>query len=177
MPAASSSSRRVKREATDTSSSRFSVRDSESSPPRDFLRPVLAQAGARQHVVDLLRQGSSAVSAASTSISCAKPASALRARPARVDCSQTRRAAFHSDSRARARAPHLVQGALADAARRRVDRALEGRVVVAVGDQAQVGQRVLDFGALEEAHAAVHAVRHLLASSASSNARDCALLR
>jgi hypothetical protein len=46
---------------------------------------------------------------------------------------------------------HLFERALADAARRRVHHALEGGVVVAVGDQAQVGQRVLDLGALEEA--------------------------
>src|SRR5690606_6127836 len=58
--------------------------------------------------------------------------------------------------------PHLVEGALADATRGRVARALEGRVVAAVGDQAQVRQRVLDLGALEEAHAAVHAVGNLL---------------
>ena len=48
-------------------------------------------------------------------------------------------------------AAHFVQRALADAAGRRVDRALERRVVVAVGDQPQVGQRILDFGAFEEA--------------------------
>jgi hypothetical protein len=65
--------------------------------------------------------------------------------------------------RLRARqAPHFVQGAVADAARGGVHRALERRIVGAVGDHAQVGQGVLDFGALEEAHAAVDAVRHLL---------------
>ena len=58
--------------------------------------------------------------------------------------------------------PHLVQGALANAAGRGVDCTLEGGVIVAVGHQAQVGQRVLDFGALEKAHAAIHAVGHLL---------------
>src|SRR3546814_4856069 len=57
---------------------------------------------------------------------------------------------------------HLVQRALADAARVRVDRTFERRVVGAVGHQPQVGQRVLDLGALEEAHAAVDAVRTLL---------------
>src|SRR5690606_23347284 len=56
---------------------------------------------------------------------------------------------------------HHVQGAPADAAGGRVDGALEGGVVGAVGDQAHVGQRVLDLGALEEAHAAIHAVRDL----------------
>ena len=56
-------------------------------------------------------------------------------------------------------AAHFVERLAADAARRRVHRALEGGVVGAVGEQAQVGQRVLDFHALEEALAAVHAVR------------------
>lgn len=60
-------------------------------------------------------------------------------------------------------AAHFVQRAVADATGGRVDRALEGGVIVAVGQQAQVGQCVLDFGTLEEAHATVHAVRHLFA--------------
>ena len=42
----------------------------------------------------------------------------------------------------------------------KVHHALEGGIVAAVGDQAQVGERVLDLGALEEAQAAVDAVRH-----------------
>ena len=50
------------------------------------------------------------------------------------------------------------QRALADAAGGLVDDALEGGIVVAVGDQAQVGERVPDLGALEEAQAAVHPV-------------------
>jgi hypothetical protein len=54
----------------------------------------------------------------------------------------------------------LLDAARADAARREVDHAQEAGVVVRVLQQAQVGQRVLDFGALEEAQAAVHAVRH-----------------
>src|SRR5262252_6984807 len=54
----------------------------------------------------------------------------------------------------------LLEGARADAARREVDDAKEACVVVRVLDQAQVGQRVLDLGALEEAQPAVDLVRH-----------------
>jgi hypothetical protein len=39
----------------------------------------------------------------------------------------------------------------------------KGRVVVRIGDQAQVGQRMLDLLPLEEAQAAIDAVRHALA--------------
>jgi hypothetical protein len=52
----------------------------------------------------------------------------------------------------------LLQRAGADAAGREVDHPQEAGVVVAVLDQAQIGQRVLDFGPLEEAQAAVDAV-------------------
>jgi hypothetical protein len=55
-------------------------------------------------------------------------------------------------------APQYLERARADAARGQVDHALEGRVVVAVGDQAQVGERVLDFLAFEEPQPAVHAI-------------------
>ena len=60
--------------------------------------------------------------------------------------------------RARVRAQHLER-ARADAARRQVHDALERGVVVAIRDQPQVGERVLDFLALEEPQAAVDAVR------------------
>jgi hypothetical protein len=53
-----------------------------------------------------------------------------------------------------------LDAARADAARRKVDHAQKAGVVVRVLQQAQVGQRVLDFGALKEAQAAVHAVGH-----------------
>ncbi len=51
-----------------------------------------------------------------------------------------------------------VQRAIADAARWGVHRALEGGVIVAIGGEAQIGQRILDFGTFEEALAAVDAV-------------------
>src|SRR5690606_6591820 len=64
---------------------------------------------------------------------------------------------------ARARAsclvPHDVDRPRADAARRHVHDALERRIVVAVRDEPQVRERILDLGALEEAHAAVDAIR------------------
>ena len=53
-----------------------------------------------------------------------------------------------------------VQRLGADAARRQVHHALERGIVGAAGNQAQIRQRVLDFGALEEAQAAVHAIRN-----------------
>ncbi len=56
--------------------------------------------------------------------------------------------------------PQHFQRARADAARRQVHDTLERRIVVAVRDQAQVRQRVLDLLALEEPQAAVHPVRN-----------------
>jgi hypothetical protein len=70
--------------------------------------------------------------------------------------------------------PHLIEGALADAARRRVHRALEGGIVGAIRDQAQVGERVLDLGALEEAQAAVDAVGQAAPASAPPRRRATA---
>ncbi len=71
-----------------------------------------------------------------------------------------------------------IDAARADAARRQIDDALERGVIVAIGDQAQVRERVLDFGALEESQAPVHAVGHAHADQkASSKTRDCALER
>ena len=54
----------------------------------------------------------------------------------------------------------LLDAARTDAARRKVDHAHEAGVVVRVLEQAQIGQRVLDLGALEKAQAAIDAVRH-----------------
>ena len=55
---------------------------------------------------------------------------------------------------------HGVHGLRADAAHRQIHHPFEGSVVRAAGDEAQVRQGVLDFGALEEAQAPVHAIRH-----------------
>ncbi len=52
----------------------------------------------------------------------------------------------------------VFQTARADAARGEIHHAGKRRVVVGVGDQPQVGQRVLDLGALEKAQAAIHAI-------------------
>jgi hypothetical protein len=52
----------------------------------------------------------------------------------------------------------VFQAARADAAGGKVHHAGEGGVVVGVGDQAQVGQRMLDLGAFEEAQAAIDAI-------------------
>src|SRR5512139_1636689 len=56
----------------------------------------------------------------------------------------------------------LLQRRRADAALGRRDGADERRIVVAVGDQAQVGDHVLDLGAVEERLPARQLVRHLL---------------
>ena len=53
----------------------------------------------------------------------------------------------------------LLERARADAASREVHHAQEAGVVVAVLDQAQVGERMLHLGPFEEAQAAVHLVR------------------
>ena len=54
----------------------------------------------------------------------------------------------------------LLDGARTDAAGREVDHPQEAGVVVRVLDQAQVGERVLDLGALEEAQATIDLVRN-----------------
>ena len=53
---------------------------------------------------------------------------------------------------------HHFDGAGTDAAGRFVNDTLEGAVIVAVRDQAQVRQRVLDFSALEEAQTAINPI-------------------
>src|SRR5690606_38542499 len=55
--------------------------------------------------------------------------------------------------------PNRLHGARADAARRAVHDALERGIVVAAGDQPEVGERILDLRPLEEPQAAVDAVR------------------
>ena len=78
----------------------------------------------------------------------------------------TRLARHRTDTvvqRAARRARHILQllnGAQTNAARRKINHAHEAGVVLRVLQQAQIRQRVLDFGALEKAQAAVHAVRH-----------------
>src|SRR5688572_1743423 len=51
-----------------------------------------------------------------------------------------------------------LEGPCADPARGQIHHALERCVVVAIADQAQVGQRILDLGALEEPQAPVDAI-------------------
>ena len=48
----------------------------------------------------------------------------------------------------------------ADAARREIDDAGKRRIVVRIGDQPQIGQRVLDLLPVEEAQTAIDAIRH-----------------
>ena len=53
----------------------------------------------------------------------------------------------------------FIQRTVADAARRRIDRAFERGIIIGIGYQPQIGHGILDFHALEEALAAVHPVR------------------
>ena len=53
-----------------------------------------------------------------------------------------------------------VQRAIADAAGWRVHHTLKRGVVITVGNQAQIGERIFDFLTFEEAHTAVDSVRH-----------------
>ena len=55
---------------------------------------------------------------------------------------------------------NLVDGCIADAARRQVDDPFEGQVVSVGLGEAQVAERVLDLGALEEPQAAIDAIRN-----------------
>ncbi len=127
-----------------------------------FLRPVLAQARADQYVVHALGQVQFGGFARQLLDQRHERGQRVARTPRQSGAlgGQHRRAP-QRHARVPRETTHFVQRALADATCRRVDRALEGRIVAAVGHQAQVGQRVLDFGALEETHAAVDAVRQL----------------
>ena len=52
------------------------------------------------------------------------------------------------------------EAARADAARGEIHHADKSGVVVGIGDQTQIGQRVFDLGALEKAQAAIHPVSY-----------------
>ena len=53
-----------------------------------------------------------------------------------------------------------IQGARTDAAGGHIDDALEGAVIIAIGEQTQVSERVPDLGTLVKAQASVHAIGH-----------------
>ena len=55
---------------------------------------------------------------------------------------------------------HHFDGARTDAACRLVDDPLKRTVVIAIRDQAQVRQRILDLGSLEKSQATVDAIRN-----------------
>jgi len=56
--------------------------------------------------------------------------------------------------------PDDIQCPVADTTGRRIDHPFERRVIVTVGDQAQIGQRILDFLPLEETLTAINAIGH-----------------
>ncbi len=63
-------------------------------------------------------------------------------------------------ARARSGFSQLFQTARTDAAGGEVDHAQEGAVVLGIGQQAQVGERVLDFLALEKAQSTIDTICH-----------------
>ena len=86
----------------------------------------------------------------------------LRARGQRLRTEFTEHGVPHRCVFASRALPQQVERAIADAARRRVDRTLERGVVVAVRGQTQVCKCVLYFGAIEIAQTAVDAIRDLV---------------
>ena len=126
-----------------------------------FLLVVLAQAGAFDHPLHHLRQrlifrlGREAVDQIDKNFQAAGAA-------AELCCCIRRRLPQRYAALARQRAQALDRRR-ADAARRRVDGALEAGIVIANRDEAQIRERVLDLHALEEAQAAVDAVRQAVA--------------
>ena len=64
----------------------------------------------------------------------------------------------------RARRSRVSKRGFADAARRRVDDALQSHRVVRIANQAQVAEHVFDFGALVEAESADHGVADVVAA-------------
>ncbi len=98
-------------------------------------------------------------SRASPSINSRKLRRAFFARPASVLSTSSPSTASHIEvSSRRARERSRSMRAITDTPRWRVDDALEGRVIVAIGDQAQISQRILDFGTIEETLPTVHAI-------------------
>ena len=122
---------------------------------------MLDEAGRLQHLVDLLVQGE-------------RGRVAGEALDERHEAVHRRRGLGAERAAANAGGGRLPQGAAGTArclaqrietlrthaACRQVDDALEGGIVAAVGDEPQVRERVLDLGTLEEAQAAINAVRH-----------------
>ncbi len=122
---------------------------------------VLDETAVVDDVIDLLveRQALS-MSRASRSISARKAPSAAAPRaPACGSLSSAPAAAPQRAAGTPGALAQQIERARADAAHRQVDDALERGVIVAIGDQSKIGERILDFGALEEAQAAVDAIR------------------
>ncbi len=106
-----------------------------------------------------MRAAASASFCCSSSISVRKLRSGARARLPPASTVSPR--AFQKENAALAGGgAQGVDGSLADAARRRVQNAQEGHIVVGKHGEAHIGQGVLDFGALVKAEAAEQAVAH-----------------
>src|SRR3569623_14516 len=126
-----------------------------------FLAVMIEQAAVLDHVIGLLAQFQRGGLAAA-------PFDELDERLARRHgaCRQRRRSEFGDAGLEQRNLPrprpvaHRGHGAVADAAGRRVHYAFERGVVVAVGNEAQVTERVLDFGALGGAQAPEEAIGH-----------------
>ena len=138
---------------------------------------VLDESGVVDHVIDLLVQLETldvATKLLDELQETVHRGFGLRTEQAARDAMRRR---VHKSARGLRLLAHHVEGLRADAAHRQIHDPLERRVVGVIRDQAQVGERVLDFRALEEPQAAVHLVRDARGQEDSSSTRDCALLR
>ena len=126
-----------------------------------FLLEMLAQAGAGDDMVHLLMQGqigSFLRQLVHQLQETGQRLVTLRPEHARA---QYHAAGFPQGRPAfTGRGTHQIQRARADAARRQVHHAFEGRVFGAVRQQTQISERILHFGALEEPQTTVNAVRN-----------------
>ena len=116
---------------------------------------MLDQATVRQHQFDDFAQGA-ALGLLAHDLDLGRKRTDRHARP-------TRHSAHGVVQRAARCARHILQlldAARPDAARWKIHHPQETGVVVGVLQQAQIGQRMLDLGAFEEAQTTVHAVRH-----------------
>ena len=124
-----------------------------------FLLVVRDQAARIDDVVDLLVQRQGARLAIELLDEQQERVQALAAARAELGDAGAGRLPHRAGIGARVVA-HGIERLRADAAGRQVHDALERGVVGAIEDQPQVGERILDFSALEESQAAVHAIRN-----------------
>src|SRR5579862_9875206 len=138
------------------------ILDARLAPIALLLAVMLDQTAVVDHVINLLVQRQALDVARQSLDQRQEPAERWRAARTTVRIAQhgAGRAPQRTAGAFRRFAQH-IEGARADAAHRQVDDTLKRAVVIAIGDQAQVGKRILDFRALEKPQAAVHFVGEL----------------